>query len=88
MEKATTLSPLQSSQMRAFLKSFEENEPVPISPDSKWNIFLACGLTQSVFRKSLNTLAVAGHGWFEAGSGTVNFFLTAKGKKWLKGGRP
>lgn len=83
MKKATTLSPLVSNQLRAYLLTFKPDEAVPIFPDSKWNIFLACGLTQSVFRKSLNMLVVAGHGIFESYAGGVTFSLTPKGKKWV-----
>ena len=86
MKKTDTLSPLQSNQIRAFLKTFGEMELVPIFPDSKWNVFMACGLTQSVFRKCLNTLAEGGLGEFEAGAGTVNFRLTEEGRGWLEGG--
>jgi hypothetical protein len=79
------LTPLQSSQLRAFLRTFGESEPVPIFPDSKWNVFMACGLTQSVFRKCLNTLAESGYGTFASHTGSVSFSLTEEGKKWLAG---
>lgn len=82
----TTLSPLVSNQLRAYLLTFKPGEPVSISPDSKWNVFMQCGLTPSVFRKSLNTLAEAGHGTFTSHAGSVTFSLTPKGKKWLEGG--
>ncbi len=86
MKKLTTLSPLASSQLCAFLKTFGESQPVPICPDSKWNVFMQCGLTPSVFRKSLNTLVEGGYGIFESHSGGVNFLLTKTGKEWLEGG--
>lgn len=90
--KKLTLSPIQVSQLRAFLRTFGENEPIPLYPNSRlesfslaWDVFLQCGLTPAVFRKSLNTLAERGLGEFEAGSGSV-FKLNEKGRSWLDGG--
>lgn len=84
MKKPTTLSPIESSQICAYLKTFEENEPVSIYPASTWDILLQCGLTQIIFRKCLNNLVKLGYGKFESRTGSVYFSLTRTGKKWIQ----
>lgn len=86
MKKSTTLSPIESSQICAYLKSFDADEPICVYPMSTWNILVDCGLTQSIFKKCLNRLAELELGTFEVGVGNVSFRLTRKGKIWLKGG--
>lgn len=84
MEKPTILSPLESSQICAYLKTFKENEPVSIYPASTWDTFVQCGLTQIIFRKYLNELVKLGYGKFESRTGSVYFSLTKTGKKWIQ----
>ena len=88
MKKLADLSPIEKSQISAFLKSFDADESISVYPMSTWNILVDCGLTQIIFRKCLNKLAEFELGKFESGVGSITFSLTSKGKKWLSKKRP
>ena len=84
MKKPTSLNPILSTQIRAYLQTVPET--VQIYPMKTWDIVTDLGLKEAAFQKGLNQLVESGYGTFEADAGHIFFNLTEEGRAWLEGG--
>ena len=84
MKKPIALTPILSTQIRAYLQTVPET--VQIYPMKTWHIFSDLGLKEAAFQKCLNAIVEAGLAEFKADAGTVIFNLNEKGRQWLEGG--
>jgi len=84
MKDPIALSPILSTQIRAYLQAV--NETIQVYPMSTWNHLTDAGLTDASFKKGLNALVESGYGELEADAGRVLFNLTERGRGWVEGG--